>query len=380
MTAPVVQIASAAGGVFLAVAVLWDMFETVLMTRRIEARFRFSRLVLRAMWAAWSAVAGRLRPRGVREHVMAMYAILALMVLLGVWAVGLVVAFALLQWSVGASMATPGEPVTFGTALYFSGSSFLTLGLGDVRPVSALARALTVLEAAIGFGSLAMIVSYLPVLYAAFSGREARITMLDEWAGSPPCAAVALRRNAESPTPDAIVALLRDWELSAAELLESQVSYPILTFFRSQHDNQSWLAALTAVLDTCALVLVGVEGVPTFQARLTFAMARHTAVDLRQVLRRPADGGEDRLPPAEFARLRAWLADAGVPFARGEDAERRLAELRAMYEPSVVALSRYLRMPLPGWLPPERILFNWEKTVWALTGDDAPHDRPAPRR
>src|SRR5206468_5994216 len=119
--------------------------------------------------------------------------------------------------------------------------------------------------------------------YQSFSRRESRITMLDEWAGSPPCAAMILRRSHESRDADAAIApLLRDWEVASAEILESHLSYPILAFFRSQHDNQSWLAALTAMLDTCAVVIAGVEGFDTFQARLTFAIGRHALVDISQ--------------------------------------------------------------------------------------------------
>ena len=138
-------------------------------------------------------------------------------------------------------------------------------------------------EAGTGFGFLALVLSYLPVLYQSFSRRETRITMLDEWAGSPPSrggAAAPLLREPRSGR--GAQRLLRDWEVAAAEILESHLSYPILAFFRSQHDNQSWLASLTAVLDTCALVIVGVDGIDPFQARLTFAIGRHALVDVSQ--------------------------------------------------------------------------------------------------
>lgn len=88
-----------------------------------------------------------------------------------------------------------------------------------------------------------------------------------------------LRRWSESADPRVLDPLLRDWERTSAEILESHLSYPILCFFRSQHDNQSWLASLTAILDTCALVIVGVDRIDPFQARLTFAIARHTKLE-----------------------------------------------------------------------------------------------------
>jgi hypothetical protein len=215
-----------------------------------------------------------------------------------------------------------------------------------------------------------MVIAYLPVLYQSFSRRETRVTMLDEWAGSPPTAAVLLRRCFETKEPDAALrGLLKEWEILASEMLESHLSYPILAFFRSQHDNQSWLAALTAVLDTCALATVGIEGIDRFQPRLTFAIGRHALVDVSQVLRlRP--GSSERTPEwnETVTHLRDWLAAAGVRLASGPEADRQLLELRALYEPYVEELSRRLVMPTPPWLPPEKARYNWETTAWARTG------------
>src|SRR5262249_28070322 len=128
--------------------------------------------------------------------------------------------------------------------------------------------------------------------------------------------------------------LLRDWERWAADLMESHLSYPVLCYYRSQHNNQSWLTALTAILDSCALVIVGIEGAPTRQAQLTFAMARHAVVDLAQIFNPPPRETElDRLTSTDMARLRSVLAASGMSLADGEAANGRLAELRGMYEP-----------------------------------------------
>ena len=143
-----------------------------------------------------------------------------------------------------------------------------------------IARALTVIEAGVGFGFLALVIGYLPVLYQGFSRREVNISLLDARAGSPPSAGELLVRHVGDTA--GLETLLRDWERWAAELMESHLSYPVLLYFRSQHEHQSWLGALTAVLDASALVMVGVEGGPVRQAQLTFAMARHAVVDLAQ--------------------------------------------------------------------------------------------------
>jgi hypothetical protein len=299
---------------------------------------------------------------------------LTMLTLFGVWALGLVVGFGLLQWSVGSHLAQVGGSAGLLTDLYMSGTTFFTLGLGDVSPASRIARLLTVVEAGMGFGFLAMVLAYLPVLYQSFSRREARIVMLDEWAGSPPNPAVLLRRAADGGELSAITGLLRDWEQTSAELLESHLSYSILAYFRSQHDNQSWLGALTTVLDTCTLVIAGIDGVPPLQARLTFAIARHAVVDLCQVLRsRPLQDGTDRLPAGDLAKLRVLLHQAGIRLHEGNVVDHEIAERRAMYEPYVRALSEHLLMPLPPWLPPEKARSNWETTAWARTGRHEAH-------
>jgi hypothetical protein len=369
-----------AGGLALMVWLLWDAFETILLTRRVPARLRISRIVVTALWALSATIGRSIRSRPRREAFLSFYALFSVIALLVVWAAGMVFAFAMLHWGVGSHLAgitdTPGVMTSagFGADLYMSGSTFFTLGLGDLHPTSDAARVITVIEAGTGFGFLAMVIAYVPVLYQSFARREARITMLDAWAGSPPNAAVVLRRSAESGNPAALASLLRDWELASAEILESHLSYPILCFFRSQHDNQSWLASLVAVLDTCALVIVGVEGVDPFQARLTFAIGRHALVDLSQAFRlRPQPASNLRMPDAEMAELRAWLKSAGVPLREGPEADARLTELRDLYSPYAHQLSRVLLMTLPPTLPPAKARYNWQTTQWGKTAQDDAH-------
>jgi hypothetical protein len=359
-------------GLALVAVALWEAFESILLPRRASPH-RISRHVLNGLWVVWTWAARPVRGRA-REGILSTYAILALLALFAVWASCLIIGFALLQVAIGSRLSDSSGHVHLPSVLYFSGSTFFTLGLGDVHPVSSLARLLSVIEAGTGFGFLAMVISYLPVLYQSFSRREVRVTMLDEWAASPPTAAVMLRRAFQDGDPQPFLALLKEWETGAAEMLESHLSYPILAQFRSQHDNQSWLASLTAVMDACALVLVGVRGVPRFQARLTFAIARHSVVDLSQVFHAVPQGPNDgRMTRDDLERLRGWLREAGVWLDSGPEADAHLAELRALYEPYVMALSRTLEAPLPGWLPPERLRYNWETTSWARTVRDEAH-------
>ena len=208
-------------------------------------------------------------------------------------------------------------------------------------------------------------ISYVPTIYGAFSQREVNVTLLDARAGSPPSAVEILRRHAVYGGLPKLNDFVIAWESWSAQLLESHLSYPVVCYFRSQHENQSWVSALTAVLDTCALIMVGLEGVADWSAYMTFAMARHTAVDLTQVFRRrPVECAYERLPPADFARLRAILNEAGIPLREGPEADLKLQNLRELYEPYVAALSEYLLMDLPSWLPPEHVQDNWQSTAW----------------
>src|SRR5579883_1971808 len=344
--------------------VLWDVFEVIILPRRVSRRLRLTVLIYLITWKPWSALARRMHNDGRREVFLSFYGPLSLILLLVVWMVGLIVGYALLQWSLGSAVSGIGEASGFPTDLYMSGTTFITLGLGDVIPRTGLARLVTVIEAATGFGLLAVVIGYLPVLYQAFSRREADITLLDARAGSPPSAIEMLRRYAQDRDINALNTFLREWERWGAELLESHLSYPSLAYFRSQHDNQSWLAALTVILDVCALVLVGIDDLPTHQARLTFAIARHAAVDLSQVLNLPPPRYETRLTRRyNLAKIRRLLKEAGIPMREGEAADEQLSKMRGMYESYVNTLSDRLLMPLPPWIPPEDSQDDWLSTA-----------------
>ncbi len=363
-------------GFMLLFVVLWDAFETVVLPRRVTRRVRLTRLFYRSTWLPWLAVA-RLIPSGKRrESYLGFYGPLSLLVLLSVWAVALIVSFATLHWALGSAVTLADGTASFGTDLYMSGTNFFTLGLGDVTPRTPLARLLTVVEAGMGFGFLAIVIGYLPVLYQAFSRREVNISLLDARAGSPPTAAELLRRHSHDHGMEPLRQLLHDWERWSAELLESHLSYPVLAYFRSQHNNQSWLAALTTILDTSALVIVGLEGACKRQAELTFAIARHAVVDLAQVFgTSPAKRERERLPAAELARLRVFLAATGLQLREGNTADQELVELRRMYEPYVHSLAKYLLIPLPPWILGSRRTDNWQTSAWERSAGFVRADR-----
>jgi hypothetical protein len=342
-------------GVAIFLIVLWDAFEAVILPRRVTRKFRLTRFYYQLTWGVWRQIARLLTARKTRESFLGFYGPISLLALVGVWAVGLVISFGMMQYGAGSALNISGQTPSLMTDLYLSGTTFFTLGLGDVVPRSSLARLLVVSEAGFGFGFLAAIIGYLPFIYSSFGEREINISMLDSRAGTPPTAGELLRRHAFDGGHEALQELLKDWELWSAQLLESHLSYPVLAYFRSQHDNQSWIASLTAILDTCSLTMAGIGDACAKQAELTFAIARHAVVDLAQVFSAaPRPLPEDRLPAAEFMRL------LDTP-----EADLKLLELRAMYEPYVYALANHLSQTLPPWIPIKKGKDNWQTTAWA---------------
>ncbi len=332
--------------------ILVDAFEAMLLPRRVSRNFRLARQFYRSTWRPWAAIGRRLARGKRREVFLSVFGPLSMLVLFAVWAVGLIVGFALLHWSLDTPLSQPRQEASLFDAFYMSGVTFFTLGYGDVTPVNKLGRVLVVVETGLGFGFLAVVISYVPVLYQAFSRREVMISLLDARAGSPPTAAQLLVRSAAARDRGELARVLGEYERWSAELLESHLSFPVLSYYRSQHDNQSWLAAATAILDTCSLLIAAVERDDVYQAGLTFAMTRHAVVDLAQAYKsppRPPD--HDRLPPDRLDRLRDLLRAAGIMPRDGAAIDRKLNEMRAMYEPFVASLSAYFVLPLPPSSP-----------------------------
>jgi hypothetical protein len=352
-------------GSAIILAVLLDAFETVVLPRRVRRKFRITVWFYRNTWKPWRKITNLIKSPGRRENFLGYFGPLSLLFLLALWACGLIFGFALLQYGAGEHVQLSNEPVTFGRVIYLSGSTFFTLGYGDIIPTSALARALAVLEAGMGFGFLGTVIGYLPTIYSSFSRREIEISLLDARAGSPPTAAELLLRFGNCPHPDVLDKIFRDWERWAAELLESHISYPPLSFFRSQHNNQSWLGALTMMLDASALILAGVDSIPVEQAKLTFAVARHAMVDLAQLVSAQYDPlASSRLDPEELAKLRQTLLEHGLRSGDAAKSDEKLTHLRSLYEPYAVAMARNLLITLPPWIHAETKKDNWEAGPW----------------
>jgi hypothetical protein len=352
-------------GFLFIIAILQDSFEAIVLPRRVTRRFRLSRMFYISSWLLWSALARKIKSGNRRETYLSYFGPLSLILLLVIWATVLIFAFALMQWGWGSEFHAPEHQVTFVTDLYMSGTTFITLGLGDVTPIDDVARLFTIFEACTGFGFLALIIGYVPVIYQAFSRRELDIVLLDARAGTPPSASELLRRHFRDQSSEELLQFLHNWETWSAQILESHLSYPVLTYYRSQHERQSWLAALTTILDTCALLMVGLDKISAPTIRFTFAIARHAAVDLAQYFGTPPMHPKtNRLTSQEFVRLRESLAEVGLHLRQEENAEQHLADIRRMYEPFVYALADHLLVNLPPWVPASKTVDDWQTSAW----------------
>jgi hypothetical protein len=352
-------------GAFLVAVVLRDAFESVVLPQTVNRAWRLVRFFYLATWRTWVTMAGAVPSGKRRDGFLGVYGPLSILLLFVFWALCLILGFAMLQWSFGSHLDLVRGHTDFWVDLYMSGTTFFTLGLGDVTPNSAVARLLTVIEGGMGFGFLAAIISYLPVLYQAFSRRELSISLLDARAGSPPTAEMLMRRHGDDP--EVFERQLAEWERWAAELMESHLSYPTLAYYRSQHQNQSWLSALTTILDASAFTLASFDGSIARQARLTFAMARHAVVDLSQVFRARPEGGPDRLSPGTLSRMREHAGRWGIEMRQESEVGARLTELRRFYEPYVHALGERFHIVVPNWGPERERLDNWKTSAWQRT-------------
>jgi hypothetical protein len=349
-----------AGGALI-LLMLSEFFVSFLLPRRVKRDPRIARQIYTVLWPLWRAAANRL-PQASRDTMLGFFGPLGLLWMLSLWTFGLMLGYACLHWAGGSKLGPGGSAVGFGNDLYYSAGAFLS-ATTDLAAHTSYAHLLNIFEAATGFAVLFIAIGYLPALFQAFSRREVAVSQLDPRAGTPPTAGALLLHSAGRGGWEDLDEYLEEWETWAAELMETHLSYPVLGYFRSQHLDQNWLAALTTILDTCAFTMV--VGAPEAgrTAQLTFALGRHAIADLSFAFHTksaPAEG--DRLSEADLARLCADLEEAGMTVNRSEDSYERLDEIRETYEPYVRALSQRLALPLPGWLPPEELESNWERS------------------
>jgi hypothetical protein len=354
----------------LLAVLLVEYFVVFLLPRRVKRDPAIARGLLRSMWIPWRAAASRL-PRVAADTMLGVYGPLGLLTVLGTLSLGVVLSFAGLHWAVSTNLGEQ-HAAGFLQDLYYSAGTFVSASTPEA-PTDAIGKVLQIACAAGGFGVLFIAIGYLPALFQAFSGRETAVSRLDARAGSPPCAATLLERSGMHGGWHELNEYLREWEPWAAELMETHLSYPILGYFRSQHINQNWLAALTTVVDASAYAVAYGPPECLGAAELTFRVGRHSLTDLAFAFTRhpgaqPTRPAEGRLTSDGLKELHALLEGSGLHSEPGPEAAQRLQEMRESYEPYAVGIAHQLALNLPGWLPDGEVRENWR----AATGHHHP--------
>jgi hypothetical protein len=333
-------------GIVLVVWTLLDVFRTLVMPRAARGRVRLSRILFRTMWRPWRWIGVRRKTVQARERVLATAAPFFFFVLLVGWVFLALLGYALILWSPAFVDGIGPGGDSFGNALYVSGTSLFTLG--SVGGVTGSTRAIVVAEGATGLGLFAVVIAYLPVLYQAFNRREVGVLLLDARAGSPPSGPELLHRMGSAGVASSLHGLFAEWERWVADVLESHMSYPLLTLFRSPHDNTSWVTSLGSVLDAATLLLTAVEDEPDERAILLYGTGVHAVEDLFYYFR--LTERETVIQRDEFEDVLGDMKDDGFAVRPLDDAFARFTQKRAKYAPRLDALAVLLAATPTLWI------------------------------
>jgi hypothetical protein len=330
-------------GLVLLVAVGWDIFETIVVPRPTPGVFRLGLYLVRGSWRVVRAIGAD--PEHPRERLLGLFAPAATMALLIAWLVGLVMGFGLVLYALHDELQP--APVDLGTAIYFAATSVLTLGFGDFTAAGGPARLVVAAAALSGLGVVALVVTFLFSLFGSYQRREAPVVVLQAKAGAPPSAVVLLESLARLDLADRLPTFFGEWERWVAEVLDSHVAYPLLGFFRSSHDDLSWVSALGTVLDTASLVLTTIHGLPRGNALLVKKMGAHLVEDITNLGFR--ETGTDGVDRESFDAVYGRLAAAGYELEPLEQAWPAFREARATYAERLDAMAAYWAVPSASW-------------------------------
>jgi ion channel len=355
-------------GVALVAIVLFDVFQTVVVPRRTGSVLRVAPHLLLLLWPIWRRIGLRRQPAWRREDFLGTFAPFAIVFLLVFWFVALIFGFGLILHSLRGQFWP--QIVDFETACYVAGTSLLTIGFGDFVATAAPARVAVLLAGAAGLTIVALVIALIFNLYASFARREVLVLALDSRAGVPPSGVMLLETYGRHRIIDELASTFAQFELWTAEMLDSHLAYPILPFFRSSHDGQSWVSALGAVLDAATLLTTAVPEDVCKQtdllrkgrasAEMIYSIGCHAIIDLTQFRfvrdRFDPAGQGPGIERAEFDSACRQLAEVGYPTACSEQSWQAFAERRAVYATRLNLLARYFASPPTQWIGDRSVL------------------------
>jgi hypothetical protein len=353
-------------GLALVAIVLYDVFETVVVPRRTDSKWRFAPPIITLLWPLWQRIGVRLSPSWRREDFLGTFAPFVIMLIMVVWVLALILGYGLVFHALQDDLAPP--PRDFSSALYVAGTTLLTIGFGDIVPTGPLAQAIAILSAASGLAVLALVISLAFNLYGSFSRREVLVLLLDPRAGSPPSGVTLLETYGEKRIVGQLGPLFNQYEAWTAELLDSHLAYPVLPFFRSSHDGQSWVSALGAVLDAATLLTTAVQPrddetesirISRAAAEMMYHTGCHALVDLTQSRMLPEikqSGSHPGIERSEFETACRQLISAGYSSSCDDSTWRAFSEHRAVYATRLNLTARYLATPPTQWIGDRTLL------------------------
>jgi len=334
-------------GAALVAVTLFDVFQSVVLPRPAVGRVRLSFTVVRFGWRTWRKIAERPRRLQAREAALAAFAPMTVVALLVLWALLLIVGYALIFS--GLHDGLQPQPDSFGTTVFFSAGRMLAFQVGGIEATGVATRILTGIEAATGFGLFALVISLLFSLFGSFQRRETAVVALDALAGAPPSGVQLLETCAKDDLIDQLATTFDEWRMWTVDVLETHLTYPLLFYFRSSHDNEAWPNSFGSVMDAAALVMTTLDGGPVGHARLMFKVGSHFVADMRLYFRYKTESvpGVER---EEFEEACARLRRAGYRLHDMDIAWARFSELRTTYGGWLNEVTKALSVPPAPWI------------------------------
>jgi hypothetical protein len=340
-------------GIVAILLTLADVFQSVVVPRAAAPALRISYVLWRVTWKLWPPVARWIHPNDARkrEEFLGVFAPFAMIAMVATWVIVLVLAFGAVLWALRDQLRP--EPVSYWDAAYFSGSSLLTIGFGDIVPKNGLAKFVALAAGASGLSVVSITTAFLFAIFGTFQRREAFIVTLAGRAGSPPSGIGIFEIAAVTNTQRSLGRLMRDAQDWIAALMESHLAYPVLAYFRSSHDDQSWIGTLGAMLDASLVANTMLDYGEHGEARICFAIGRHAVHDLCHYFRIGVGANAKHDPGIErsdFDRAYARLGEAGYSLREADTAWREFSQMRMQYAGRLNALAEFFHIPPMQWI------------------------------
>ncbi len=342
-----------AGAALLGITLL-DVFVTVALPRAAK-HWRVSRYVWRALWAFVHASVQRIRSPATRETVLGVYGPFSIFVVLTIWIALLILAFGAIVYATRSQISP--RPGGFDDALYLGGTALLTIGYANGAGTSLLGKAIGLVAGATGLTLFALVITFLFSLFASFRERELEVVSLEASAGAPPSGVAFLEFYARAGMRHEIGPAFERWQRWAAAILDSHLAYPILAYFRSSHDHDSWVSSLGAIMDAAALVLTTVQDGPIGAAKMAWWVGGHCIDDLADYfsLQRPHMVGVEL---SDFRVARDRLEGAGWRLRPEAESWEQFAKMRSEHAAALNALAEYWASPPAVWIREQSLRFQ----------------------